>query len=138
MVVVDTPKHSFKNIKEAQRWAKENLVGKYRNNDTKENFIVSKATINKCLSEKAVSKSVSLDAHLSALKQIPRLIETAVLREVAEDDRKSLSIIAIQRFYTAINYENCILPVKLTVKVVLNEGKRAYSYEVLEIEPPKA
>jgi hypothetical protein len=135
---IDTPKHNFKNFKEARAWAKENIVGAYRNSDTGEDVKVSVATIEKCMSAKAVSKSVNFDAHVSALRQIPRLIETAVLHEVKEDTRHSLSIIEVQRFYCAINYENHIYPVKLTVKVVLNEGKRAYSYEVLEVESPKA
>ncbi len=138
MVVVDTPKHTFKNIKEARTWAKANIVGIYRNVDTGEDIKVSKATIDKCLSEKAVTKSVYFPAHLSALVVLPKLIETAVLKEKAPNRKDSISVIEVQRFYGAINYEGCCYPVKLTVKVVVNEGKRAYSYEVLQIENPKA
>ena len=138
MVVVDTPKHSFKNLKEARTWAKLNIVGIYRNADTGEDIKVSKSTIDKCLSEKAVTKSVNVDVHMSALRQLPNLVATAVLRKATKDERGSLSIIEIQRLYGAINYEGCCYPVKLTVKVVQSEGRRAYSYEVLKVESPTA
>lgn len=135
---IDTPKHNFKNFNEARRWAKENIVGTYKNQDTGEDIRVSGTTIGKYLSEKAVIKSVSIDAHLSALRVLPNLVETAVLQEITPDKKNNPDVIEIQRFYGVIMYENSNYPVKLTIKVVVNEGKRAYSYEVLQIENPKA
>ena len=46
-IVIDTPKHNFKNIKEAKTWAKENITGIYKNIDTGENISVSRTAIDK-------------------------------------------------------------------------------------------
>jgi hypothetical protein len=88
---IEAPKHRFKNLDEARKWAKENITGTYNNKNTGEDISVSKTAIGKYLSEKAVSKSVNKEqTH----------------------------------------------PVKITVKVTKNEGSKAYSYEVMEIENP--
>jgi hypothetical protein len=69
--IIETLRHDFKNIAEARSWAKENITGTYRNTNTNEDISISGKAIYKYLSEKAVSKSVNLNAHLSALKQLP-------------------------------------------------------------------
>jgi hypothetical protein len=78
--IIDTPKHDFKDIKEAREWAKENIVGTYHNENTDEDINVSKTAIEKYLSDSALSKSINKDAHLSTLIQLPKLIETSMLR----------------------------------------------------------
>jgi hypothetical protein len=133
---IETPKHSFKSIAEARTWAKENITGVYRNANTGEDISISRKAIYKYLSEKAVSKSINLDAHLSVLKQLPKLIETSVLREVKQDRDNNPEIKEIQRLYGAISYKEQTHPVKITVKVTKNEGNKAYSYEVMEIKKP--
>jgi hypothetical protein len=35
---VETPKHGFKNFDEARRWAKEHIVGTYKNESTGEDI----------------------------------------------------------------------------------------------------
>jgi hypothetical protein len=135
---VETPKHTFKNISEARSWAKENIVGTYKNADTNTNISVSKTAIDKYLSEKAVGKSVNVDAHLSALTNLPELIKTSVVSERHQDRDKKPDIKEIIRLRGSINYENGIYPVKITVKAIKNEGNKAYSYEVMEIESPTA
>jgi hypothetical protein len=134
--VIDTPGHDFKNIKEAKDWAKKNITGTYNNMCTGEYISVSRTAIDKYLSESAIKKSVSQSAHLSALKQIPKLIETSVLKETKQDRFNDSNIKEIRRFYGAINYENNIYPVKITVKVINQGGNKAYSYEVMQIESP--
>ena len=135
---IDTPKHGFKNIKEARYWAKENIVGIYRNVETGEDIRVSRKSIDKYLSESATQKSVDLNAHLSALKVLPKLIEASVLRETAKDRDSDQNVVEIQRFFGVISYENSSYPVKLTVKVTKSEGGKAYSYEVMKVENPKS
>jgi hypothetical protein len=98
--IIDTPKHDFKNIAEARSWAKENITGTYRNVNTGEDISVSGKAIYKYLSEKAASKNVNLDT-----KQLPKLIETSILREVKQDRDNNPEIKEIQRLYGAINYE---------------------------------
>jgi hypothetical protein len=134
--VIDTPKHNFKNIAEARTWAKSNIVGTYHNTNTGEDINVSRAAIDKYLSQKTVEKSVNLDAHLSTLKQLPKLIETSKLIESKSDRDKNKDIKEIQRFYGAINYENKTYPVKITVKAYPIGINKAYSYEVIEIKKP--
>jgi len=134
--VIDTPTHSFKNIKEAKKWAKDNIIGVYKNVNTGEDICVSRTAIDKYLSESAIKKSVSVNAHLSALIQIPRLIESSVLKETKRDRVNDSNISEIRRFYGAINFENEIYPVKITVKVIKDGKNKAYSYEVMQIESP--
>jgi hypothetical protein len=67
---------------------------------------------------------------------LPKLIETSILREVKQDRDNNPEIKEIQRLYGAIDYERQVHPVKITVKVTKNEGNKAYSYEVMDIENP--
>jgi hypothetical protein len=135
--IIETPGHDFKNIAEARTWAKENIIGTYHNTNTGEDIGVSKTAIDKYLSEKAVNKSAGVDAHLSALKQLPKLIETSVLRETTPDRDNDNHIKEIQRLYGGIKYKGKKYPVKITVKATYNDGNKAYSYEVMEIETPE-
>ena len=136
ITVIETPSHDFKNIKEAKGWAKRHIAGTYKNSSTGEDISVSRTAIDKYLSESAIKKSASYNAHLSALIQIPKLIETSVLKEIKHDRTNDSNIKEIRRFYGAIKYENEIYPVKITVKVIKQEGNKAYSYEVMQIESP--
>jgi hypothetical protein len=131
-IVIDTPKHDFKNIKEAKDWAKKNIVGTYQNADTGENIRISNLSIDKYLSKKAVEQSASIAAHLSALKQMPYLVQTALLKERAADKENNIDIKEIWRLYGAIRYENRVYSVKITVKTYLMEVSKAYSYEVMK------
>ncbi|MCL2028787.1 MAG: hypothetical protein FWG79_09935 [Bacteroidales bacterium] len=133
---INTPKHNFKNIKEANVWAKKNIVGAHKNIHTDENINVSGKAIDKYLSASAVFKSVSMDAHLSALKQLPELIKTSILKQAHLDKENGRHIREIQRFYGAISYEDNVYPVKITVKVYHSQDSKAYSYEVMKIESP--
>jgi len=108
----------------------------YKNFDTGEEISVSRTAIDKYLSESAVKKSASFDAHLSALMQIPILIETSLLKETTKDRLNDTNIDEIRRFYGAIKYEKEIYPVKITVKVIKYGENKAYSYEVMQIETP--
>jgi len=135
-IAIDTPKHNFINFDEAKKWAKENIVGSYRNHHTDEDITISKTAIDKYMSASSVLKSVDKDAHLSALPQLPRLIETSILKETKQDRDNNRDIKAIQRFYGAIHYENRIYAVKITVKAYPTGINKAYSYEVIKIETP--
>ena len=131
LAIIDAPKHDFRNIAEARAWAKKNISGIYHNINTNENICISKTVIDKYLSEKAVKKSVSVEIHLSTLKKLPVLIETSVLKEKHNDINNDTNIQEIQRFYGAINYYGANYLVKITVKAIKGEEKKAYSYEVM-------
>lgn len=89
---VETPKHSFKNFNEARRWAKANIIGTYKNDNTGKDMNISNVTIGKYLSQKAVEKSVNKDAHVSVLIMLPQLVKTAILKEVTPDQKNSKNI----------------------------------------------
>ena len=133
---IDTPRHSFVNFDEARKWAKENIVGSFLNHHTGEVITVSKTAIDKYMSASSVLKSVDKDVHMSALTKLPRLIETSILVETKQDRSNNKDIKAIQRFYGAIDYENKIYAVKITVKAYPAGLNKAYSYEVIKIETP--
>jgi len=130
------PKHSFKNFDEARKWAKKNIVGIYKNIDTEEDIYIAKRAIDKYMSASAVLKSVNKDVHLSTLKQLPKLIKDSILAEAQADKANNYHIKEIQRFYGVVNYEGNPYLVKTTVKVIKNEGNKAYSYEVRRIKSP--
>ena len=136
MQVVNTTRHDFKSIKDARSWAKKNIAGVYKNEDTQKNIHISKTSIDKYLSESAVRKSISLDMHLSTLKVLPKLVETSVLKEVQQDKEGNKDIKEIERFYGTIKCRGQLYPVKITVKVYPTGVNNAYSYEVLRIESP--
>jgi hypothetical protein len=133
---IETPKHSFKNFDDARQWAKKNIVGTYRNEDTAEDINITKTAIDKYLSASAVLKSINKDAHMSALKVIPELLKTSLLKESNKDRDNDYHIKEIQRLYGSISYEGKTYPVKITVKATKNEGNKAYSYEVMKIKSP--
>ena len=133
---INTPKHNFRDIKEANVWAKKNIVGTYKNIHTDENINVSGKAIDKYLSASAVFKSVSMDIHLSALKLLPELIKTSILKQTHLDKKNSRHVREIQRFYGSVSYEENVYPVKITVKVYYYQDSKAYSYEVMKIESP--
>ena len=129
---IDTPRHNFKNYNEARQWAKQNIVGCYKNNCTSMHITISKTAIDKYLSASAVLKSVSKDAHLSVLRVLPQVIVVATLKESQEDRDGNREIKGILRFYAAINYQNEAYPVKITVKAYSAGINKAYSYEVIK------
>jgi len=134
--LINVPRHSFKNIKEARHWAKKYIIGSYRNNNTGEDIRISAIAIDKYLSESATRKSINLDVHLSALKMLPKLLETSILKERKPDKYKDNHIKEIQRLYGVINYERTAHLIKITVKATYNNGNKAYSYEILQIKTP--
>ncbi|MDR2358444.1 MAG: hypothetical protein LBD87_01410 [Prevotellaceae bacterium] len=133
---VDTFGYAFKNTAEARIWAKNTITGIYKNKDTGNDIRISKTAINKYLSEKVVRQSVNINVHLSTLQKLPELIATAVLKDSKPDDNNSMHIKAIQRIYGMIKYQDNVYSVKITVKVYLHAGSKAYSYQVVEMKNP--
>jgi ribosomal protein L25 (general stress protein Ctc) len=132
--LIEMPRHRFKNFDEARKWAKENIVGMYKNENTGEDISISRRAVDKYLSKKAVKKSISIDAHLSTLKVLPELIKTSILKETHPDKGEDVNIKEIQRLYGVVSYGEKKHPVKITVKIIKGEGNKAYSYEVMGIE----
>ena len=131
--VINAARHDFTNLNEAGDWAKQNIVGTYRNKDTGESVRVSNRSISEFLARPTVAKSSSQGYHLATLRVIPRLLENAVLTE-EHADRKGRADFQIQRFYAAVNIKGNLRRVKLTVRAFHEGSSKSYSYEVAKIE----
>ena len=83
-----------------------------------------------------MEKSVSIDVHFSALRVMPRIISNSIVGET-HGDKKEDEHIDIVLLYGAIDVEGASYRVKTTVKRYNdpNTKTKAYSYEVIEIEP---
>lgn len=125
-------KGTFKNLNEAEKWAKENLQGESRTNIfTGEEISVGRNSISKMLSEKAHKKSSSISAHLAALQSVLDFIETGIPAETHKDTRgRNFDVI---RLYNAIDIDGELFRVKSTARKVRN-GERYYTYEIQEME----
>ena len=125
----------FSNIAEARRWAKANIVGICSNPEIGD-VNISKESINKYLSEKAVKQSTSLGLHLSCLQKMPSIINSSIVGEIHKDKNNDKNILDIVRLYGCVTVDGELCRVKTTVKryVDANLKTKAYSYEVTEIE----
>ena len=125
----------FSNIAEAKRWAKANIVGVCSNPEIGD-VNISKESINKYLSEKAVKQSTSLGLHLSCLQKMPSIINSSIVGEIHKDKNNDKNILDIVRLYGCVTVDGDLCRVKTTVKryVDANLKTKAYSYEVTEIE----
>lgn len=135
--IVSAPKdHGFKNFAEARRWAKENIVGSVQQPEIGE-VNISGTAVEKYLSQKAVEKSFSINAHFSALRVMPQIITNSFVGETHEDKKGDEHIKDIVLLYSVIDIEGSAYRVKTTVKRYNDPITRtkAYCYEVMEIEP---
>lgn len=124
-------KGTFKNLEEAEKWAKANLQGKeFTNQYTRENIRISGKSISEMLAEKFVKKT-NAESHKAALRSVPDFIETGIPAEVHPDYHgKGYDIM---RLYSAFEFEDELYRVKSTIKR-LKEGDRYYTYELQEME----
>lgn len=149
-VVEASSEHGFGNIKEARIWAKENIARVYSDEETrgKGEIRISRSAIDKFLNESSISKSSSLDAHLSTVKVLPTVISNSIIGEKHSDYTKDSdglrseqsainSDVTILRLFGAININGDIYRVKTTLKKDTRESglpSKAYSYETTKIE----
>ena len=125
----------FKNLSEAKQWAKENVAGKsFINKDTGNEILVSRNAIYKTFSSKAFNQSSNQQVHLNAISELKAILEESVLGETYQDKENSDSILEMQRYYGALSFDGKLYRVKTTIKKVLNEGNRYYTYEVQDVE----
>lgn len=136
VTIISAPKdHGFKNFAEARRWAKESIVGSVQQPEIGE-VNISGTAIDKYLSQKAVEKSISIDAHLSALRVLPQIIKNSIVGEIHADRDGDTNIKDIVRLFSEIEISGETYRVKTTIKRYKDNKvkSKAYSYEVKEIE----
>ncbi len=149
IVVEGKAEHGFKNYGEARTWAKAHIARTYDKEETggKGSVRISNTAIDKFLSQSAVDKSDSREAHLSVLKVLPDVIRESVDAEQHADYKKGKDgvrseknginpNVAIHRLYGAVRIGGKLYRVKITLKEDRSHGTttNAYSYEATKIE----
>lgn len=150
--VVDVPRHDFSGdrpIVQAKAWAKANLIGEHYLTDSKGReveYSISGKSIEKYLSESAISKSDDIGIHLSALKKLPEIIGESVECEIHPSynkidghrlsDNGYNNDLLVHRFYGAIAHEGNVYRVKTTLIEHLDAktSPHPHAYEVAKIE----
>ena len=150
--VVDVPRHDFSGdrpIAQAKAWAKANLIGEHHLTDSKGReveYSISGKSIEKYLSESAISKSDDIGIHLSALKKLPEIIGESVECEIHPSynkidghrlsDNGYNNDLLVHRFYGAIAHEGNVYRVKTTLIEHLDAktSPHPHAYEVAKIE----
>lgn len=124
-------KGGFKNLTEAEKWAKENLQGKsVRNLFTNEEISIGSKSIKEMLDPK-FAKNVNEQVHMSALQSVLDFIKTGIPAEIHKDTKERG--FDVMRLYNAIEIDDVVYRVKSTVRKV-KQGDRYYTYEVQEME----
>ena len=135
LAAMETPmlksKGTFKNLGEAEKWAKANLQGKTETNRfTGEEVNISGRSISEMLNPKSTQK-VNEKVHLAALRSVLDFIRTGIPAEAHPDTHgRGYNVM---RLYNAIEINGEIYRVKSTIKK-LNIGDRFYTYEMQEME----
>jgi len=125
-------KGGFKNLAEAEVWAKENLQGQTRTNQfTGDEISIGKKSVSEMLNEKTLNQSVDVNTHLAALQSVLDFIETGIPAEVHKDTHGRG--FDVMRLYNAIEVDGKVYRVKSTVRKV-RQGDRYYTYEVQKME----
>jgi hypothetical protein len=124
------PMRSATNFLQARQAVKEFQGKPLTNAVTGMQAVVSRKTLDKMLSSKAVSKSVSGTAHATAVANVDRLFEQAIWGWSKPDRNADMHLSAIHRFFAPMAYEGKQLLVKLTVKEVQLAGQTNPLYTV--------
>lgn len=125
-------KGGFKNLAEAEVWAKENLQGQTRTNQfTGDEISIGKKSVSEMLNEKTLNQSVDVNTHLAALQSVLDFIETGIPAEVHKDTHGR--DFDVMRLYNAIEVNGKVYRVKSTVRKV-RQGDKYYTYEVQKME----
>lgn len=152
--VVEVEKHGFGEnkadaIKNARIWAKDNLATKNGDMPTMRDgtpYIISKAAIDKYLSNSAISKSEDPFVHLSVLPKLTDVIHESIEAEIhpdykkGEDGMRSVENgygegVLVHRLYGAVEIGGKMYRVKTTMQEFRGgEENKPHSYEVTKIE----
>lgn len=132
-----TPARIADTLDDARKMA-EAFIGKPLHNGNL-TATMSKGTLGKMTSKKAVAKSTNLADHSLAVANADKLFENAVLDRSHPDSKGEATIQAMHRYVAPmITPDGRIIAVKMTVKETTgpNEPNPLYTVETLEIESP--
>ena len=150
ITIATAPKeHGFENFAAARKWARENIVRTYNDEETggKGEIRISRKAIEKFTSETSVNKSEDKDIHMSVLIKLPELIREGVEAESHPDYKKDRNgfrsvtnginkNVTMHRVYSAAGIGDSIYRVKITLKEDRTQGatRKTYNYEATKIE----
>lgn len=128
-------KRSAHNFSEARLAVKDFQGSVLVNEETQMEAVVSRNTLDKMLSRKAVTKSESPAGHSMAVANADHLFEKAVLGWSKADSKGEASIKAIHRYFAPFVVDGKASIVKLTVKETARSGQNnpLYSLESVEL-----
>lgn len=130
----DTPLREASTFTEA-RVAAQEFQGKALTNEaTGLQANVSRNTLDKMLSRKAVEKSASAQAQSRAVANLDRLYQGAVFGWSKEDRDGNTNVRAVHRFFVPMDMDGRVLMAKLTVKetVDANHANPLYTVEAVD------
>jgi len=128
-----------RNFLQARQAVKEFQGKPLTNTVTGMQAVVSRKTLDKMLSSKAVAKSESATAHATAVANVDHLFEQAIWGWSKPDRAADTNFEAIHRFFAPMAYGDKQLLVKLTVKEVKLSGQSnpLYTVEAVELNESK-
>ncbi|WP_424408514.1 LPD38 domain-containing protein [Pasteurella sp. PK-2025] len=129
------PKRQAKSYDEARAIVSDLLGEPLINKETGMVATISRRSLDKLLSGKAVDKSTNLQDHLTAVANIDQLFENAIQGWVEPDKNNDPNIAGVHRLFAPLNIDGQIRLAKLTVKAMsFDQGNRIYSVETIEVE----
>ena len=136
IAAMETPilesKGTFKNLAEAEQWAKENLQGKSAINEfTGIPIGIGRKSISEILNEKSLKQSDSVSLHLKALRSVLDFIKYGIPAEIHSDTHGRG--FDVMRLYSAMRIGDDLYRVKSTIRKI-REGDRYYTYEIGKME----
>lgn len=129
------PKRQANSYDEARSIVTELLGEPLTNRETGMIATISKRSMDKLVSGKAVDKSSNLHDHLTAVANIDQLFENATLGWIEDHKNNDPNIVGVHRLFAPLNVDGVMRLVKLTIKeMAFNQGNRIYSVETIEVE----
>ena len=126
--------NSFSEVREILK----HLVDKPMTSKSGLSATISKKSIDEILSGEAVGKSFDFKAHLKAAVNIEKLYSNAIEKWDFElDPSKNNDSLKDRKYlYAPMDYNNRIVPVKLTIKEYkdIRTNKRLYSIEAIDVD----
>lgn len=130
-----TPERQAYTFSEAREQAKAFQGKEINNRQSNVKAVVSRNSLDKMLSAKAVSKSVSPEIHSLAVANADKLYENALYGWSKPDRDNNSNIVAIHRMFAVLNSGEGKQLVKLTVKETaqVDRPNRLYTIEAVEL-----
>ena len=119
------------NRESAKAYIKENLRGKYQNEDTGDTILLAKDG-----AQKVTSHSMGNDAHLKSIAAIPELIEKSIFIDELPNEKNNDKYESYRYYVSGLNIGGVDYTVKLAIGVD-EFGNKYYDHSLTQIEKGK-